>query len=74
MHCLLAVNALLEHAVKTTVWIPDFQNKVINSKLGPSECSLYNQQKIIFHLVAETVPKNSKGGFFDDPYTGNQSK
>ena len=43
-------------------------------KLSDEEKWLLLQQKLIFHLITFFVPKNSKAGFFEDPYTGLQGE
>ena len=74
LHCLLAINSLLEHAVRTVAWVPEFEKKVLNSSLTSMEHFIFYQQKVIFYMISDLVPKKSKAGFFDDPYTGGQGK
>ena len=68
------MNSLFEHAVSSTKWIPNLKEKVETMKLGDEEKLLLMEQKLVFHLISSLVPKNSNGGFFDDPYNGLQGK
>ena len=74
LHCILAINLLLEHSFRSTQWIVNLEEKVVNGKLSDEEQRLLWEQKLMFHLISTLVPKNSKDGFYDDPYHGRQVK
>ena len=72
LHIRLAINSLFEHSTNTTRWISHLRTKIEENKYSPDEKKLFLQQKIIFHLISSLVPKNSKSGFYDEPYDGRQ--
>ena len=74
MHCLLAINLLFEHAVRSTHWIGNLEEKIVNDELSDGERKILWQQKLMHHLITSLVPKNSKDGFYDCSYNGRQGK
>ena len=72
LHIILSVNSLFEHSINTTRWISNLRTKIEENKYSPDEKSMFLQQKIIFNLISSLVPKNSKSGFYDEPYDGRQ--
>ena len=62
----------MEHSFRSSQWIQNLHEKILNGDLSDGDRKLLWEQKFVFNLITTLVPKKSKDGFYDDPYQGRQ--
>lgn len=64
----------MEHCVTSSRWIPDLKKKIEEGSISVEEKILFVEQKFIYNLIEQIIPKKSKMGFYQEPFTGRQGE